>query len=115
MKKPMIGVVPLVDEERESFWMLPGYFEGIEEAGGIPVMLPLTDDPEAIARLAYCSGVEIGEGLEQVLLVGGIYLALTALLLLLTAPVDTGGRHAYNGKKRKGENRAGDPSHSASL
>ena len=58
MKKPMIGVVPLVDEERESFWMLPGYFEGIEEAGGIPVMLPLTDDPEAIARLAEtCDGV----------------------------------------------------------
>lgn len=63
MKKPMIGVVPLVDEERESFWMLPGYFEGIEEAGGIPVMLPLTDDPEAIARLAEtCDGVLLTGG-----------------------------------------------------
>ena len=68
-----------------------------------------------VAAAVVAKVVEIGEGLEQVLLVGGIYLALTALLLLLTAPVDTGGRHAYNGKKRKGENRAGDPSHSASL
>ena len=63
-----------------------------------------------VAAAVVAKVVEIGEGLEQVLLVGGIYLALTALLLLLTAPVDTGGRHAYNGKKRKGENRAGDPS-----
>lgn len=68
-----------------------------------------------VAAAVVAKVVEIGEGLEQVLLVGGIYLALTALLLLLTAPVDTGGRGAYNGKKRKGENRAGDPSHSASL
>ena len=68
-----------------------------------------------VAAAVVAKVVEIGEGLEQVLLVGGIYLALTALLLLLTAPVDTGGRHAYNGKKRKGENCAGDPSHSASL
>lgn len=25
---PLIGVVPLVDESRDSYWMLPGYFEG---------------------------------------------------------------------------------------
>ena len=25
MKQPLIGVVPLVDEARESYWMLPGY------------------------------------------------------------------------------------------
>lgn len=57
MKKPLIGVVPLVDEERESFWMLPGYFEGIEEAGGIPVMLPLTSDPEDLTQMAnFCDG-----------------------------------------------------------
>lgn len=52
MKKPIIAVVPLVDEARESYWMLPGYFHGITEAGGIPVMLPLTDDPADLARLA---------------------------------------------------------------
>ena len=50
-KKPIIGVQPLVDKERESLWMLPGYFEGIIEAGGIPVMLPLIEDEADIERL----------------------------------------------------------------
>ena len=30
MKKPLIGLIPLVDEKRESYWMLPGYMEGIQ-------------------------------------------------------------------------------------
>lgn len=51
-RRPLIGIVPLVDIEQESYWMLPGYMEGIEQAGGVPVMLPLTDDEEAIERLA---------------------------------------------------------------
>ena len=25
MNKPMIGIIPLIDIERESYWMLPGY------------------------------------------------------------------------------------------
>lgn len=50
-KKPLVGLVPLVDEERDSYWMLPGYMKGIELAGGVPVMLPLTDDAEAITRI----------------------------------------------------------------
>lgn len=52
MAKPVIGVVTLIDEERESYWMIPGYMKGIEEAGGIPVMLPVTEDPEVIGQLA---------------------------------------------------------------
>lgn len=52
MKKVMIGVVPLIDEQRCSYWMLPGYFEGVLEAGGIPVMLPLTADRELLGQLA---------------------------------------------------------------
>lgn len=40
--KPKIAILPLVDIDRKSYWMLPGYMEGILEAGGIPVMLPLT-------------------------------------------------------------------------
>ncbi len=55
--RPLIGLVPLVDRARESLWMLPGYMEGIEEAGGLPVMLPLTGDAESIARLVNtCAG-----------------------------------------------------------
>lgn len=52
MKKPVIGVIPLVDEERQSYWMLPGYMKGIEQAGGIPVMLPLTSDEENLQQIA---------------------------------------------------------------
>ncbi len=52
MKKPMIGVLPLYDVKLESYWMLPGYMEGIEAAGGIPVMLPLTSDPGTIRSIA---------------------------------------------------------------
>ncbi len=41
MGKPIIGVIPLWDDEKRSLWMLPEYFEGICAAGGLPVMLPL--------------------------------------------------------------------------
>lgn len=55
--KPVIGLIPLVDEARESLWMLPGYMDGVEEAGGLPVMLPLTADPADLERLCgFCDG-----------------------------------------------------------
>ena len=38
--------MPLWDDEKESLWMLPGYFEGIRQADGIPIMLPLTEDEQ---------------------------------------------------------------------
>ena len=43
MKRPIIGVSPLYDAQRESLWMLPGYMNGIEAAVGTTIMLPLTD------------------------------------------------------------------------
>lgn len=49
--KPVIGLVPLVDQEKDSLWMLPGYMEGIMEAGGIPIILPLTSDADVITQL----------------------------------------------------------------
>lgn len=52
MKRPLIGVLPLYDKEKESYWMLPGYMKGIEDAGGIPIMLPLTSDIEVISTIA---------------------------------------------------------------
>lgn len=52
MKKPIIAIIPLYDKEKDSYWMLPGYMKGIEEAGGIGVMLPLTHDEETIRQLA---------------------------------------------------------------
>lgn len=57
MKRPVIGIVPLVDIQRESYWMLPGYMDGVAEAGGLPIMLPLPDDEEQIDQLvALCDG-----------------------------------------------------------
>ena len=49
--KPVIGVIPLWDDEKESLWMLPGYMDGIREAGGIPIMFPLTADEEELKQL----------------------------------------------------------------
>ena len=58
MKKPLIGLIPLVDVERDSYWMMPPYFEALEEAGALPVMLPLTADEGALAQiLEMCSGL----------------------------------------------------------
>lgn len=42
--KPIIGVMPLFDTEKNSIWMLPGYLKGIEDAGGIPLVIPYTTD-----------------------------------------------------------------------
>lgn len=52
MRRPKIGVLPLYDGDKDSYWMLPGYMKGIEDAGGIPFMLPLTSDAGAISEIA---------------------------------------------------------------
>ena len=58
MEKPIIGVTPLWDGEKNSYWMLPGYLEGVQEAGAIPVILPLAADGADAARLAdLCDGL----------------------------------------------------------
>ena len=55
---PVIGLTPLVDIERNSYWMLPGYMDGIHMAGGIPVMLPLSSDRAELERLvSLCQGL----------------------------------------------------------
>ena len=61
--KPIIGIVPLIDKKKESFWMLPAYMDGITTAGGLPIMLPLTNDKEEISQLLYT--------VQGVLLTGG--------------------------------------------
>ena len=37
--RPVIGIVPLYDEEKQSYWMLPGYMKALEACLSIPVML----------------------------------------------------------------------------
>ena len=51
-KRPVIGVVPLYDIQRDSLWMIPGYLDGIAAAGGIPVVLPLTEEEQVLRQLA---------------------------------------------------------------
>ena len=51
MERPMVGIIPLVDKERESYWMLPGYMEGLASEGAIPVMLPLTSDQAVLEQI----------------------------------------------------------------
>lgn len=58
MKKPIIGVTPLFDQERDSYWMLPGYLEGLEQAGAIPVVLPLPEESDDLTQLiSLCDGL----------------------------------------------------------
>lgn len=50
--KPIVGILPLFDEKKDSYWMRPGYMKGIMNAGGIPVMLPFIENIEDIKQLS---------------------------------------------------------------
>lgn len=69
MKKPIIGVLPLYDIERESYWMLPAYFRGLEAAGALPIMLPLNGAEDLEQLLSLCDGLLLpgGQDVEPVL------------------------------------------------
>jgi len=55
--KPIVGVMPLWDEEKDSIWMLPGYMDGISQAGGIPVIFPFSTDEQELKQLiGMCDG-----------------------------------------------------------
>lgn len=55
--KPIIGVMPLWDNEKDSIWMLPGYLEGIRLAGGIPIIFPLCTEEQELEQLTeMCDG-----------------------------------------------------------
>ena len=57
MSTPVIGLIPLIDIKRESYWMLPGYMDGIRQAGGLPIMLPLTSNPSELQQIySTCDG-----------------------------------------------------------
>ena len=50
--KPLIAIVSLYDEKLESYWMLPGYAQGLEDAGAAPANPSLTADQEILERYA---------------------------------------------------------------
>ena len=56
--RPVIGLIPLFDDEKESYWMLPGYMKAIEKSGGVPIMLPFSqDENELIIAYGLCDGI----------------------------------------------------------
>lgn len=56
-KKPIIGICPLWDEEKNSYWMLPGYMDAVLASGGVPIMLPFAEEDACIEELAeMCDG-----------------------------------------------------------
>jgi putative glutamine amidotransferase len=57
MGLPVIGVIPLWDEKKDSIWMLPGYMQGLENAGAAAVILPLTVSINVLEQTAaLCDG-----------------------------------------------------------
>lgn len=57
MKKPIIGLLPLFDSEKDSIWMLPGYQNGLEKAGAQVLIFPYTTDTDEILTIsALCDG-----------------------------------------------------------
>ena len=56
--RPVIGLIPLYDDEKESYWMLPGYEKVIEKCGGLPIILPFSENKEElIEAYSLCSGI----------------------------------------------------------
>ncbi len=55
--RPIIGIMPLWDEARQTVRMHPGYPDSVMASGGTPIVLPFTTDPEQQAQLAdLCDG-----------------------------------------------------------
>ena len=63
MKKTIIGLSPLYDREKDSYWMLPGYMKMLERCGAVPLMLPLTTDESLLsAAFELCDGILLTGG-----------------------------------------------------
>ncbi len=61
--RPVVAIMPLYDEGRDSYWMLPGYMKGLEEQGAIVLMPPLcTEEPELDYFLEACDGFVLTGG-----------------------------------------------------
>lgn len=57
MNRPIIGVMPLVEAKTDKQWMKDSYVSAILRAGGLPLVLPLREDAEALdAYVAACDG-----------------------------------------------------------
>jgi putative glutamine amidotransferase len=57
MGKPIIGITPQYDYERNRVWIGPNYLEAIRSFGGIPILLPLEISAEDLEEATkHCDG-----------------------------------------------------------
>lgn len=64
MKRPIIGLTPQYDREKNRIWMRHQYTDAISLAGGLPLLLVQYEDPEEISAAA--------DTLDGVLFTGGV-------------------------------------------
>ncbi len=50
--RPLIIVTPLWDDDRQSIWMLPGYLDGLRQAGADAIIADLNADSEYLYHIA---------------------------------------------------------------
>jgi len=56
--RPVIGLIPLYDDDKDSYWMLPGYMKVLEKCGAVPIILPYTEDKEELSEAySLCDGI----------------------------------------------------------
>lgn len=48
--KPVIAITPLYDKQSDRYFIRGGYTDSIEKAGGIPLILPFTEDLSILER-----------------------------------------------------------------
>lgn len=58
MRKPLIGLTPQYDYDRNRVWIGPNYLNAIRSAGGVPLLLPLQAEKEELTAAAgVCDGI----------------------------------------------------------
>ncbi len=62
-RRPIVGVMPLWDDEKNSIWMLPGYMDAVSLTGAVPIMFPFTADEGELEQLVeLCTGILLTGG-----------------------------------------------------
>lgn len=63
MKKPMIGLVPMINPVKDQYGMTPAYCRALSGAGGLPVILSLVSDAaDAEQVVDRCDGILLTGG-----------------------------------------------------
>ncbi len=63
--RPVIGITPCIADNQKNFFIHRGYAEGIQESGGMPFMLNLTDNISVLQEyLSICDGILFSGGAD---------------------------------------------------